>query len=182
MKRQLSRIIAVVALGMTFCGDAPVARDGDLKKSDLTPAAANAQAVALEDKGYGVKEVQVKSDGKVAKFTVLFSQDVPRGHVRFDATHREVDREIAEAHEHGGVVFTQLKGYRIGKEVYYAFVAALVAPRYSGVPFEAFRDVPAWKYRALCDRHRRQGARIVDYSTYRAPDGREYHTVVFGPR
>lgn len=180
MKTQARITVLVVSIAMLW--STPVWPDDEVTKADLALPAARAEILGMQDNGYSVKEVKVKSDGKDAKFTLVFSNRLPAVKGGLTLSPADVNKEVGMAKRDGGVVFTQLKGYFIGNRVYFAFVAQRVAPKGSGVRFNVFWDVPAPEYPRIVENERRVGGRIVDSSTYQSPNGEYYHTAVFHPR
>lgn len=168
-----------LAVSLAVHGDA---RGEDITKSGLTIEAANAEVLIQTDKGMALVGIDVQSDGKTPKFSLTFTdRERGPGRIFLAANHNTLIGEIQAAQQHGGVIFLQLKGYRVGDQVCFAFVTEVLPPN-TQVRFKALFDVPAPVLVGIVDQERAAGGRLADTSTYEAPDGRTYHTAVFLPR
>lgn len=176
------RTSAVMLAGWIALSGVVCAEDESITKSDLRPDAARAVIAEMEDKDYAIKEIDVSSDGKETKFKLVFAKGLPPGHYFLGADHGTLDRELREAERHGGVLPVCLKGYRVGGNVFFACLTQQIAPPGSGVRYFAKIDVPAAEFQGIVDSERSKGAKVVDQSTYEAPDGNIYHTILFHPR
>lgn len=176
------RIPVATLTGWALLLSLAMAEEETVTKADLTNDAAKAVIAEMQDQGYGVNDVDVESDGKEVKFKLAFSKSQPPGPFNLSASRAQLDKELRNAERRGGVLPTCLKGYRVGNNVYFAFILAVVGPEGSGSNYFARFDVPAPEFQRVVEIERSKGGKVVDQSTYVAPDGKTYHTLLFHPR
>jgi hypothetical protein len=179
-----SRIIAVLTLSMlpVLCTATSVWSEDAVTKKDLSPAAANAELLGMNAKGYSLTGVEPNSDGSKVKFTLKFEKNGVKGLFHFSANHQKLGQILTQTRQRGGVIVTQLKGYKLNNNVYFAVLTKITGPAGSKANYNSFHDIPAAKFTQLVQVEKQKGGKLVDHSTYKAPNGKTYHTAVFHPK